>query len=59
MMEVYNDLEPQYVAIMAKWKAIETTDIPAFNAAQTKSGGKTIAPGPRPTSCGGGRGAGG
>ena len=59
MMEVYNDLEPQYVAIMAKWKAIQTTDIPAFNAAQTKSGGKTIAPGPRPTSCGGGRGAGG
>ena len=55
MMEVYNDLEPQYVAIMAKWKAIQTTDIPAFNAA---SGGKTIAAGPRPTACGGGRGAG-
>jgi len=59
MIEVYNDLEPQYVAIMAKWKAIQTTDIPAFNTRQTASGGKAIAPGPRPTACGGGRGGGG
>jgi photosystem II stability/assembly factor-like uncharacterized protein len=59
MMEVYNDLEPQYTAIMARWKQIQTTDIPAFNDQQKASGGKTIAPGPRPTSCGGrGRGGG-
>lgn len=58
MMEVYNDLEPQYDAVMAKWKAIETTDIPAFNAQQQKSGGQTIVPAPQPTNCGG-RGRGG
>lgn len=58
MMEVYNDLEPQYVSVMAKWKAIQTTDIPAFNARQTSSGGKTITAGPQPADCGG-RGRGG
>jgi hypothetical protein len=59
MIEVYNDLEPQYVAIMAKWKAIQAVDLPAFNAKQSAAGGKTIAPGPHPTTCGGGRGGGG
>jgi hypothetical protein len=44
---------------MTKWKAIQTTDIPAFNARETASGGKTITAGPRPTSCGGGRRGGG
>jgi hypothetical protein len=53
MIEVYNDLEPQFQAIMAKWRAIQATEIPAFNAQQQKSGGKAIVPGPRPTSCGG------
>ena len=52
MIEVYNDLEPQFEAVMAKWQAIQTADIPAFNARQQRSGGKTIVPGPRPTSCG-------
>ena len=59
MIEVENDLQPQYVAIMAKWKAIQTTDIPAFNAQQQRSGGKTLAAGPRPTTCGTGRRGGG
>jgi hypothetical protein len=57
MIEVENNLQPQYVAIMAKWKAIQTTDIPAFNARQ--GAGKTISAGPRPTACGGGRRGGG
>ena len=59
VMEVFHDLDSQYTAIMAKWKAIQTTDIPAFNTRQTASGGKAIAPGPRPAACGGGRGGGG
>jgi hypothetical protein len=58
MMEVYNDLEPQFEAVMTRWRAIQATDIPAFNAQQQKTGGKPIVPGPRPTSCGG-RGRGG
>jgi photosystem II stability/assembly factor-like uncharacterized protein len=58
MLEVYNDLEPQFEAVMTRWRAIQATDIPAFNAQQQQTGGKTIVPGPRPTSCGG-RGRGG
>jgi hypothetical protein len=60
MLEVATELEAQYVSVMAKWKAIQTTDVPAYNAKQKTSGGKEITPGPRPAACGGGgRGAGG
>ena len=38
IMEVYNDLEPQFVAIMAKWKAIQVTDVPAFQCAPDRLG---------------------
>ena len=58
MMEVYNDLEPQYTVIMLKWNALQKDDIAAFNARQQQSGKPAIVPGPRPTNCGG-RGRGG
>ncbi|MGH9408399.1 MAG: hypothetical protein ACRD1V_03000, partial [Vicinamibacterales bacterium] len=58
MLEVYNNLEPQYTVIMTRWTALQKDDIAAFNAQQQASGGTTIVPGPQPTNCGG-RGRGG
>jgi len=40
--ERYTDLKPQYDALAARWTAVLSTDVAAFNAAATKAGAATI-----------------